>query len=65
MGVTTILGPEQHRLDGDLSKLRSAGRAVAGIELDILDIETGKPLPAGEMGEIVVRGPSLMPGYWQ
>ncbi len=65
MGVTTILGPEQHRLDGDLSKLRSAGRAVAGIELDILDIESGKPLPAGEVGEIVVRGPSLFPGYWR
>jgi acyl-CoA synthetase (AMP-forming)/AMP-acid ligase II len=65
MGVTTILGPEQHRLDGDLSKLRSAGRAVAGIELDILDVETGKPLPVGEIGEIVVRGKSLMPGYWQ
>ncbi len=65
MGVTTLLGPEQHRLDGDLSKLRSAGRAVPGIELDILDVETGKPLAIGEVGEIVVRGPSLTPGYWQ
>ncbi|SDJ41127.1 long-chain acyl-CoA synthetase [Frankineae bacterium MT45] len=65
MGVTTLLGPEQHRLDGDLSKLRSAGRAVDGIELDILDVSTGKPLPPGDVGEIVVRGPSVMPGYWQ
>jgi long-chain acyl-CoA synthetase len=65
MGVTTLLGPEQHRLDGDLSKLRSAGRAVPGIELDILDVATGKPLPVGEVGEIVVRGRSVTPGYWQ
>ena len=65
MGVTTLLGPEQHRLDGDLSKLRSAGRAVPGIELQILDVDTGEPLPVGATGEIAVRGRSLTPGYWQ
>jgi acyl-CoA synthetase (AMP-forming)/AMP-acid ligase II len=65
MGVTTLLGPEQHRLDGDLSKLRSAGQAVPGIEIDILDAESGKPLASGGIGEIAVRGPSLFPGYWQ
>jgi long-chain acyl-CoA synthetase len=65
MGVTTLLGPEQHRLDGDLGRLRSAGRAVPGIELDVLDLVTGKPLSPGETGEIVVRGPSVTAGYWQ
>jgi acyl-CoA synthetase (AMP-forming)/AMP-acid ligase II len=65
MGVTTLLGPDQHALDGDLGRLRSAGRAVPGIELDILDLATGKPLPPGESGEIVVRGPSVTAGYWR
>ncbi|HEX2904342.1 MAG TPA: long-chain-fatty-acid--CoA ligase [Jatrophihabitans sp.] len=64
MGVTTLLGAAEHRLDGDLSKLRSAGRAIDGIELRILDVETGHALPAGRAGEIAVRGPSVTPGYW-
>jgi acyl-CoA synthetase (AMP-forming)/AMP-acid ligase II len=65
MGVTTLLGPEQHALDGDLSRLRSAGRAIPGIDLDILDIITGQPVAPGKTGEIVVRGPSVTAGYWQ
>jgi len=64
MGVTTLLGAEEHRLDGDLSKLRSAGRAVPGIELRVLDVETGQALAPGTAGEIAVRGPSVTPGYW-
>jgi long-chain acyl-CoA synthetase len=65
MGVTTLLGPEQQQLDGDLSKLRSAGRAVPGVEIEIRDVASGEPLGADETGEIVVRGPSVTPGYWQ
>ncbi len=64
MGVTTVLGPEQHRLDGDLRHLRSAGKAISGIELAILDAVTGARLPAGSAGEIAVRGPSVTAGYW-
>ncbi len=65
MGVTTLLGPEQHRLDGDLSKLRSAGRAVPGVTIEIRDPLTGERLADGETGEIVVSGPSVTPGYWR
>jgi long-chain acyl-CoA synthetase len=65
MGVTTVLGPDQHALDGDLSRLRSAGRAVPGIDLQIRDADSGARLPAGASGEVVVRGPSVTPGYWR
>ena len=65
MGTTTLLGPEQHRPDGDLSRLRSAGQAVPGIEIQIADVGSGVILPAGSTGEIQVRGKSLTPGYWR
>jgi acyl-CoA synthetase (AMP-forming)/AMP-acid ligase II len=42
----------------------SAGRPLPTIDLEIRD-EDGKPLPEGEDGEIFVRGPVVMPGYWR
>jgi long-chain acyl-CoA synthetase len=41
----------------------SVGRAVEGFELSIHD-EHGHELPRGEWGEIVIRGPGVMAGYW-
>ena len=41
----------------------SVGRAVEGFELQIHD-EQGRELPRGEWGEIVIRGPGVMAGYW-
>ena len=42
----------------------SAGRAVAGTEIRVVDA-AGQTLPPGATGEIVVRGPQLMRGYWR
>ena len=42
----------------------SVGTAIDGVEMQVVDIESGRPLPAGETGEIVVRGPNVMLGYW-
>jgi acyl-CoA synthetase (AMP-forming)/AMP-acid ligase II len=41
----------------------SVGRALAGTEAWVVDRE-GRPLPPGQVGELVVRGPHLMSGYW-
>lgn len=41
----------------------SCGPVVEGTECRIVDIDTRAPLPAGERGEIQVRGPQLMRGY--
>ncbi|MCU0857980.1 MAG: long-chain fatty acid--CoA ligase [Pontiellaceae bacterium] len=50
-------------IDG-LRKPQSVGPAIPGIEMKILD-EHGKEKPHGEIGEICVRGPTVMKGYWK
>lgn len=50
--------------DGDLEKPGSVGRPIPGTEVLVLD-EDGRRPPAGEHGEIVVRGPHVMAGYWR
>ena len=48
-------------------KLSSAGQPAINMEVRIVDQETGdvaSPLPAGEVGELITRGPTLMQAYW-
>ncbi|WP_297771036.1 AMP-binding protein [uncultured Roseovarius sp.] len=45
-------------------RLASVGRAQSVVEVRIAD-ETGAELPPGTIGEILVRGDAVMPGYWQ
>jgi long-chain acyl-CoA synthetase len=57
--VTHVNDPDGEIRDG------SIGRPVTGTESRIMDAETGtRELPAGEAGEIVIRGPQVMKGYW-
>lgn len=46
------------------SKITSVGRAMPNSEVYIVDGE-GRRCPPGEMGELVVRGSSVMRGYWR
>lgn len=62
--MATCLLPEDHRLDGDTTRLRAAGRAVPGVEVRIVDADDN-PVATGSIGEIVVRGPIVMQGYWR
>jgi acyl-CoA synthetase (AMP-forming)/AMP-acid ligase II len=48
--------PDRWRLD-------SAGLPVRGVELRVVDLDSGVPLPAGDIGEIQARSASLMAGY--
>jgi len=60
-GTIVALPPEDH-VEG-LDRMRSAGKALPGVELAIFDAN-GNPLPPGEVGEIATRSGSNMAGYW-
>jgi long-chain acyl-CoA synthetase len=45
-------------------KIGSIGIPLPGTEARILELETGDPLPPGKVGELQIRGPQVMAGYW-
>ena len=47
-----------------LRKVGSIGVPVPSTEAKIVDLATGRDLPPGKIGELVVRGPQVMQGYW-
>jgi len=61
----TYLPAAEHELDGPRAeRLKSCGRARTGIEIRILD-DADRTQPNGTVGEIGIRGGSVMRGYWQ
>ena len=63
-----LLGPDEHRASQASSdpevraRLGSVGRPLPTVQIEIRD-EDGKPLPAGERGEIYVRGDQVSGEY--
>lgn len=52
-------------LDG-LRKVGSVGVPVPGTDMKVVDVDTGEQeLGAGQEGELCIRGPQVMAGYWQ
>ncbi len=43
----------------------SCGPPVPGVEVLVVDPSTGRPVEAGAVGEVWVRGPSVAAGYWR
>jgi acyl-CoA synthetase (AMP-forming)/AMP-acid ligase II len=61
VGAATYLPPAAH--DPALNKLRSCGIAWPGVELKLVDAN-GQEVKRGEVGEILLRAPVVMKGYW-
>ncbi|CAG9171144.1 Long-chain-fatty-acid--CoA ligase [Cupriavidus laharis] len=62
--LATVLPASYHTKEGrKLGKMRAAGRAGACVEVRIVDHE-GREVPRGTVGEVIVRGPNVMQGYW-
>jgi 4-hydroxybenzoate-CoA ligase len=62
IGSTEMLQTFLSNRPGDI-RYGSTGKPVPGYEVKIVD-ENGRELPHGEIGELVVRGPSAGEGYW-
>ncbi len=66
MGITALSRHDVSDRSHPLWKQRliSAGRVQSPVEVRIGD-EAGNPLPLGSLGEVMVRGDAVMPGYWR
>jgi long-chain acyl-CoA synthetase len=63
--LMTINPRENHVLEGpSAGHLKSAGRALVGCEVPILDLDD-REAPRGTVGEICGRGENVMIGYWR
>ena len=67
----TMLSPEDHVISGTgaerekkLKRLTSIGKPLPDVEMKVVD-ENSKELAAGEIGEILARGPRIMTGYYK
>ncbi|MBS0448365.1 MAG: AMP-binding protein [Proteobacteria bacterium] len=64
MGLTETVAPSfSNPLDAALRKVGSVGRA-SGCEARVIDAAF-QPLPSGATGEIAIRGPNVMLGYYK
>jgi long-chain acyl-CoA synthetase len=63
LSTATWLRPDQHDLNNP-ERLHSVGTAVPLVAIRLLDMH-GREVADGEVGEIVVRMPSVFNGYWQ
>ncbi len=59
-----LLAAEGRAVPGEGRTLASVGKPMAGLDIEIRD-ETGRPLPDSHTGRIMVRGPSVSPGYFR
>lgn len=62
-GTVAILPAEDHQPER-ATRMRSAGRPAMGCEIAVFD-PAGKPVKTGEIGEVAVRAPANMLGYWK
>ena len=59
--LATTLRHEEQTVDDE--RARSCGQPIPGVDVRICD-ESGREVATGEIGEVVVRGPNVMQGYW-
>jgi long-chain acyl-CoA synthetase len=61
--LVTAVRHLERRLDSP--QARTCGRPLVGVEARVVHPDSREPLAAGEVGEVAVRGPNVMLGYWE
>jgi long-chain acyl-CoA synthetase len=62
----SILTPLGSRAPVDpTSGALSVGLPVQGVDVTVVDKDTRHPVPPGDVGELVIAGPMVVPGYWE
>jgi acyl-CoA synthetase (AMP-forming)/AMP-acid ligase II len=61
---TFTLGAQKNDMDINIRPI-FCGLPVGGTEIKVTDFDTREVLPLGEEGEIALKSPSLMKGYWK
>ena len=65
-GLTeTVSGDTFLDADSTMSRRGSVGKAVPYLDVSIWDPGTRQPVPAGQPGEVMLRGPKVFAGYWE
>ncbi len=62
-GMTETIMNLTNPYDGE-RRAGTVGGPFPGQEARVVDVRSRQPLPAGEVGEIEVRGPHVFAGYW-
>jgi len=65
MTETSPVSTMTRRTDGLARRTETVGRVMPHIEVKIVDPETGRTVPRGQVGELCTRGYSVMLGYWE
>jgi long-chain acyl-CoA synthetase len=64
-GSVVLLPAADHDPDGpNRHRLRAAGLPTPNSEIRVVDSSTGEDVPVGDVGEIWIRGATVMKGYW-
>ncbi len=63
LGLGTVLRKDEHDPVGRPDLLSSCGRAVTGAQVELLD-DGGEAVADGDVGEMCLRAPFMMAGYW-
>jgi long-chain acyl-CoA synthetase len=59
--IATTMRGEQHLLDAP--QARSCGQPAVGVDIEVAG-PNGERVPPGAVGEVLIRGPNVMLGYW-
>jgi fatty-acyl-CoA synthase len=62
-GLTETAAPS-HANPPERAKLQCLGMPIFGVDSRVVDPQTLRELPAGEVGEIITHGPMVFKGYW-